>query len=174
MSDTTADTPQNGADSAGAHEPLGVVVGVDGSAGSVAALRRAREIAQALGVGLEVVTCWRYPVVMSRYELVFSPTLKEMAQREQAAAVAEVFGSQVPDDVRMSVLEGSASHRLVELSARAQLVVVGSRGYGGFKGLLLGSVSSECAAHAACDVLIVRDHSQQHPQGSSTRSHERG
>ena len=69
----------------------------------------------------------------------------------------EVLGSQppVPVPVREIVRRGSAARELVQASQGAQLLVVGSRGHGGFSGLLLGSVSSACAEHAHCPVLVI-------------------
>lgn len=134
-----------------------IVVGVDGSAHSILALRRARELAEAEGARLDVVTSWNYPVMMTAYELVFSPTFQEIAASEQKKALEAVFGAELPEWVDPLVVEGNAAQQLVKRSAGADLVVIGSRGHGGFKGLLLGSVSSEVAARAACPVLIMRE-----------------
>lgn len=134
-----------------------IVVGVDGSAHSILALRRARELAEAEGARLDVVTSWSYPVMMTAYELVFSPTFQEIAASEQKKALEAVFGAELPEWVDPLVVEGNAAQQLVKRSAGADLVVIGSRGHGGFKGLLLGSVSSEVAARAACPVLIMRE-----------------
>ena len=59
--------------------------------------------------------------------------------------------------VHADLAQDSPGWALVEASRDADLLVIGSRGLGGFKGLLLGSVSALCAAHAACSTLIVRD-----------------
>jgi len=134
-----------------------IVVGVDGSAHSILALRRARELAEAQDARLDVVTSWHYPIMMTAYELVFSPTFEEIAKAEQEKALDAVFGADLPEWVNPVVVEGNAAQQLVRQSAGAELVVIGSRGLGGFKGLLLGSVSSEVAAHAECPVLIMRE-----------------
>lgn len=134
-----------------------VVVGVDGSSQSIAALRRASEMALESNADLEVVTSWSYPALLSTYDLGFAPNFQEIAESEQAKALATVFGENLPDWVHPLIVEGNAAHQLVERSRGAQLLVVGSRGLGGFKGLLLGSVSSECAAHAKSPVLVMRE-----------------
>lgn len=158
MDETPADaTPESLAPADATSSALPILVGVDGSDGSVAALRRARDLAQTLGTSLEIVTCWRYPAVMSRYDPIINPSFEELAKREQARVIDLVFGAEVPDWVRSTVVQGPAARVLIEASAHVGILVVGSRGYGGFKGLLLGSVGSACAAHAECDVLVVRD-----------------
>lgn len=69
--------------------------------------------------------------------------------------LAGVFGPEPPVPVRETVRHGGPAHELIEASRGAQMLIVGSRGHGGFTGLLLGSVSSSCAAHAHCPVLII-------------------
>ena len=80
-------------------------------------------------------------------------------EKEAAAnlhtTLEEVLGSQPTVPVREIVRQGSAARELVQASQGAQLLVVGSRGHGGFTGLLLGSVSSASAEHAHCPVLII-------------------
>ena len=69
--------------------------------------------------------------------------------------VAEVFGPTPPEGMIMTVREGGAARALIEMSGGSQMLVVGSRGHGGFAGLLLGSVSAACAEHASCPVLVI-------------------
>jgi nucleotide-binding universal stress UspA family protein len=69
-----------------------------------------------------------------------------------------VFPDGPPDWFTSSAWNGSAARDLVAASKDAAMLVVGTRGHGGLTGLLLGSVSSACATHAHCPVLIVRDH----------------
>ena len=133
-----------------------VVVGVDGSAESQLALARAAEFAERTGAVLEPVIAWQYPVTGHPYVLDnWSP------ERDAAATlrtcIEATFPTGVPDWVMPTTVAGPAAHALIEASRGADLVVVGSRGHGGFAGLLLGSVSSACAEYAHCPVLVMRE-----------------
>jgi nucleotide-binding universal stress UspA family protein len=135
-----------------------VIVGVDGSDSSVAALRWACDLASSIGSSIEVVTTWHWP--MSLGAAIPIPTGYDPADDAQklvdevVATVAEAYPTAA---IRTRVVEGNPSLALVEASKHAALLVVGSRGHAEFAGLLLGSVSQHCAAHAACPVLIYRD-----------------
>lgn len=144
-------------DSAGydAIEEDRVLVGVDGSASSIAALRYAARIADVFDAPLEAVTIWRHPTLADAY-LVADWSPEDDTRAILDGAMEDAFGSEPPDLVR-TVLPGAPARTLVELSNRAGLLVLGSRGHGGFAGLVLGSVSAACAAHAKCPVLIVHD-----------------
>jgi nucleotide-binding universal stress UspA family protein len=138
-----------------------IAVGVDGSEPSQAALRWAATEAHQRGLGLQVVTCWSYPMLpWGPYQ----PPLTGQDFEAQARQVAETEVEAVlgPDrdslDVEIAVLEGAASLRLLDYDQAADMIVVGSRGRGGFAGLLLGSVSQHLAEHARCPVVIVRPH----------------
>ncbi len=131
-----------------------MVVGVDGSPQSLAALRYAATLATALGASIEVVTTWSYPPVAD------SPMLADWdpaqdAARALDATVAEAFDGDPPSSLTRAVVSGGAAKTLIERSAGSRMLVLGSRGHGGFVGLVLGSVSTACAAHAKCPVLIV-------------------
>ena len=131
-----------------------VVVGVDGSPSSVEALRYGARIADALGAPLEAVITWERP----RY--VYLERDREQNTGHAAAerlrtAVSGAFGEETPAGFQDTALEGDAARTLIELSASSGMLVLGSRGLGGFRGLLLGSVSRVCAEHAHCPVLIV-------------------
>lgn len=132
-----------------------VVVGVDGSPDSVRALQKAAELARALDVPLEAVTAWQFPLGFdeSLAASVWSP--EEDAREILHAAVAEAFPGGEPDDLTRSVVVGPAARALISASEHATMLVTGSRGRGGFTGLLLGSVSTACAQHARCPALIV-------------------
>jgi nucleotide-binding universal stress UspA family protein len=138
-----------------------IIVGVDGSPSSVRALTRAAHMATALSVPLEAITAWQYPVL---YGNMLAPAfvpdpgvLVQVAQAVLDDAVASVFGDSPPDWYRGTVLEGGAAEVLLSASKGAEMLVVGSRGHGGFAGLLLGSVSEAVAAHASCPVLVYHD-----------------
>ncbi|SBS70880.1 universal stress protein [uncultured Microbacterium sp.] len=132
-----------------------IVVGVDGSESSVAALRYAARLAHLLDAPLEAVTTWVYPPYVD-YALLGDWSPEEHARTALDEAVAAAFGGEPPDRLTTTTLPGSAADALIGASRNAQMLVLGSRGHGGFAGLLLGSVSNACAAHAHCPVLIVR------------------
>ncbi|CAN5269037.1 universal stress protein [soil metagenome] len=133
-----------------------IVVGVDGSPESLAALRQARVLAQTLGGGVEAVSVWEFPASALGYlPAGWSP--EDDAKTVLQDAVHAVFGETPPAWLAQTTVEGAAARSLIEESEKADLLIVGSRGHGGFAGLLLGSVSAACAAHAHCPVLIVRD-----------------
>jgi nucleotide-binding universal stress UspA family protein len=136
-----------------------IIVGVDGSDHSVAALRWAAEEARHRDLGVRVVTCWNWPTLpWGPYTPSLPASEEELA--EQAAEVAKaaidkVFGPAPEVEVAVEVLQGAPSLRLLEFDRIGEMIVVGSRGRGGFAGLLLGSVSQHLAEHARCPVVIV-------------------
>jgi nucleotide-binding universal stress UspA family protein len=133
-----------------------IVVGVDGSDESKAALRWAALMARRTGGLIDAVTVWSFPVA---YGLdaggMYGVDWQGDAEKALIATIDAVFGPNRPGGMRTFALEGDAAHQLIEHAADAQLLVVGNRGRGGFRGLLLGSVSTKVAAHATCPVLIV-------------------
>ena len=136
-----------------------IVVGVDGSAGARRALRFACEEARLRGAAIRAVSVWH--ISPGAYSGGFAPVIPDVAAFEEAASTAlaealDAVGDAAQDlDVERLVLEGQAADVLVEQSEGADLLVVGSRGLGGFRGLLLGSVGQQCAHHARCPVVIV-------------------
>ena len=78
------------------------------------------------------------------------------ARQALDAVIAEIAGGDPHASIERVVAEGPAGQVLVEAAKEADLLVVGSRGHGGFAGLLLGSVSQQCAHHASCAIVIVR------------------
>ena len=134
---------------------LRVIVGVDGSPESQQALRWAAHFAAAGGARLVAVAAWDYP---STYGWAVWPQDWDLARDTQKAldsTVDEVFDAHRPTEIQLTVRQGSAAAVLLEESEGAQMLVVGSRGHGGFAGLLLGSVSAKVAEHASCPVLVV-------------------
>lgn len=132
-----------------------IVVGVDGSRLSLQALWKARRLAEVLDCSLQVVTVWEHSVALT--SPIPSDTWSPHVEAEHAlsGAIEEAFGSDLPAGMQRTALVGKPVKLLVEASSGAEMLVVGSRGHGGFAGLLLGSVSSALAAHARCPVLIV-------------------
>ena len=132
-----------------------VVVGVDGSKESKQALRWAARIAESLDASINVVAVWDFPAT---YGWAAWPQDWDQARDTQKAltsAVDEVFGSQRPAGIELTVRQGGAVPVLLEEAQHALMLIVGSRGHGGFTGLLLGSVSANVAEHAKCPVLVV-------------------
>lgn len=128
-----------------------VVVGVDGSAASVQALQLASRLAPALEATIEAVACWDSPRPLPL------GSLEEEMERVLEEAVQRAFGSSPPATLTSSVARGHPAEVLLEKARGARLLILGRRGQGGFRGLLLGSVSSACVEHAACPVLVVHD-----------------
>jgi len=143
----------------GASERL-VVVGVDGSKGSSAALRWAADEARLRGATLKVVRAWQVPTFSyGGYLPMPQQGLEDWAKENSSALeqqLAEVLGEDPGVAVLREVVEAPPALAVVEAAKGAELVVVGSRGHGGFAGLLLGSVSVHVAFHAPCPVTIVR------------------
>jgi nucleotide-binding universal stress UspA family protein len=135
-----------------------IVVGVDGSPPSIAALRYAGRLAKALGCAIEAVAAWQYHLAVGTFTpLDWTPEEDTRALLEQA--VREAFGGDAPAGLRRTVRQGHAASILADASAGAEMLIVGSRGHGGFAGMLLGSVSSSVSAHARCPVLIMHQQS---------------
>ncbi len=132
-----------------------IVVGVDGSEGAQAALRWAAGEARLGPSRVRVITAWSYPLSPG-YAGVPKDAFSEAATRTLAEATKQVAGLLPDSQIETQVVEASPARALIEASKDADLLVVGSRGRGGFKGLLLGSVSLHCAHHAHCPVAIVR------------------
>lgn len=137
----------------GAQTTAPVVVGLDGSEASLNALVRGVRTAEALHVPLLGITAWRYPHGYIRYPATsYSPP--ESAHAILAEAQRRAFVGEPPEWCRFEAREGSPARVLLDASRSARMLVVGTRGHGGFTGLLLGSVSSACAEYAQCPVLI--------------------
>ncbi|BCW19365.1 hypothetical protein NtRootA9_20730 [Arthrobacter sp. NtRootA9] len=137
-----------------------VIVGVDGSEFSSAALRYAGTLAARLDARLEVITCIGMPdyLVIAHLEGGEHPLtarLEETARQAVEDALGRAFSGSRPAAVDVTVKFGAPGKVLVEESKRAQLLVVGRHGEGGFLGTSMGSVSKACAARSACPVVLV-------------------
>lgn len=132
-----------------------IVVGVDGSPESALALSWAARIARTERAGIDVVAAWEFPVNLGWTTLPADFSPKREMRRAAMAALDEAFGAGLPPDLRVVTHEGNAANVLIERSATALMIIVGSRGHGALMGLLRGSVSARVAEHAKCPVLVV-------------------
>jgi nucleotide-binding universal stress UspA family protein len=134
-----------------------IVVGVDGSASSRAALGWAHDQATLHDAKLTAVTAWGpAPATVSAGMPRTNVAPDDIARRVLDQTLSEVLGSDAVSTIDRAIVEGSPSKVLIDLSRDADLLVVGSRGLGGFAGLLLGSVSQQVAQHAKCPVVVIR------------------
>lgn len=135
-----------------------VVVGVDGSPSSKAALRWALQQAKATGAEVEAVYAWQYPVSFGA-PVALLPG--EDIAAEAGTALADAIGNAAADEsgvtVHRRVVLGDPAGALLSRAQGADLLVVGDRGYGGFEKSLLGSVSQHCVHHATCPVVVVHE-----------------
>jgi nucleotide-binding universal stress UspA family protein len=137
-----------------------IVVGVDGSEASCTAFAWAVREARVRGAALDAVHAWSYPLGTFVPGVTPAPTfgredLAEDAARSLEASCPDVDTTGV--EVHRVVAEGAAAGALLDAGRDADLLVVGTRGRGGFTGLLLGSVAQQCATHAECPVVVVRE-----------------
>ncbi|MDD9380150.1 universal stress protein [Streptomyces sp. ZAF1911] len=140
-------------------EPL-IVVGVDGSNHSKQALRWGVAQAKAIGGRVHAVMSWEWntnPFGVSPAEQTELVHAEDAARQKLADTVAEAVGTSPGVPVFRRVEQGSPAQVLVEASKEAELTVVGTRGYGGIKGALLGSVSQQVVQYAASTVVVVRE-----------------
>jgi nucleotide-binding universal stress UspA family protein len=132
-----------------------IVVGVDGSPASLGALEWAVRQAALTGAVVEAVTAWHFPAAYGGYPIVAQTDWQATAREIQESAVKEALGHEATALVRR-VAQGHPVQVLLDAAADADLLVVGSRGHGGFTGMLLGSVSEHVVAHAPCAVVVVK------------------
>ncbi|MEU5979558.1 universal stress protein [Streptomyces sp. NPDC047315] len=136
-----------------------VVVGVDGSPSSKEALRWALRQAALINGGVEAVMSWQFPPYYG--SLGWTPPAGDydpaaVAEKVLQDSVAEVAGPSPAVPVRTHVVHGTAADALLATAVDAELLVVGSRGHGGFVGAVLGSVAQHCTQHSPCPVVVVR------------------
>jgi nucleotide-binding universal stress UspA family protein len=136
-----------------------IVVGIDGSTNSTAALEWAARQAELTGCTLEVITTWEWPVAFGVAFSYVPPDYNPSADAQQILDSSLVPTREAHPDLSIQtvVAEGHPAPILVEASRGADLLVVGSRGHGEFSGMLLGSVSEHCVTNASCPVLVFRD-----------------
>jgi nucleotide-binding universal stress UspA family protein len=137
-----------------------IVAGVDGSASSLAALRWAVRQAELTGSSVDAVIAWQPPAASDLgwgVAMVDDTDYAELAAKTLAEAISMAADPASRVRVRPMVEEGYAAQVLLDASAGADLLVVGSRGHGGFASALLGSVSLHCTHHARCPVVVIRD-----------------
>ena len=136
-----------------------IIVGVDGSPGSIAALRWAHAEAALRGASLEAIAVWQYPMMTTMPAFGAMPDVTDLSKQteEHLLEILRANGIESTPEVAVSVCvaEGTAASALTSAATGADLLVVGSRGHGGFAGLLLGSVSHQCTMHAPCPVVVV-------------------
>jgi nucleotide-binding universal stress UspA family protein len=135
-----------------------IVVGIDGSHEAKHALVWAAEQARLTDATLSVVYAWEPPAVAGLH---IPPMLDWEPMEEQARAfpqhfVDDVLGPEPEVHVVTKTVRGRPAQALVDASAHADLLVIGPRGLGGLRGMVLGSTGHHCAAHAHCPVVIVR------------------
>jgi nucleotide-binding universal stress UspA family protein len=147
-----------------------IVVGVEGSDGSRAALRWALREASLRKATVEVVTAYVFPNAPIYPEVSYVPVeqpalVQQITDMQEAAITSEQEATGIGDEVvvKRHMLPGPAPGTLVRAAEGADLLVVGSRGRGGFLGLMLGSVSNYVTHHAPCPVVVVRGGSAEAP-----------
>ena len=134
----------------------GVVVGIDGSEHARRALLSAAAEARLRGVPLTVVHVAPLPFDLSAPILARQPTEQELRSRALQLIEETLQDLDTGDlEVERVALIGHAASQLCEAAREAELLVVGSRGLGGFRGLLVGSVTNQIVAHAPCPILVI-------------------
>jgi nucleotide-binding universal stress UspA family protein len=141
-----------------------IVVGIDGSESSKAALAWAIRQARLTGAEVLAVTAWPYPDEYG-YPVTLPPIpWEKVATRVVGGAISEVTAGTSDVAVRYQVVKGNAAHALLAATAGADLLVIGNCGHGRLAEALLGSTSQHCVRHASCPVVVIR----------TTKSRKRG
>jgi nucleotide-binding universal stress UspA family protein len=140
----------------GTSTPAGrIVVGVDGSASSAEALRWAAGQARLTGAELHAVMSWELPTSYAWGPVMDDTDWEGDTRAALEQAITETLDEADAQRVQRHVVRGHPALALLDASEGADLLVVGSRGHGGFAGMLLGSVSQHVIAHATCPVLVI-------------------
>jgi nucleotide-binding universal stress UspA family protein len=137
-----------------------ILIGVDGSESSKRALQWGHFLAGTTGAYLEAIIVAPIAPAYAWAGAFWGAApgesdLTGAADKLLTSTIDEVFGSERPAELVLSVAQGGAAEILLARGKSAQMIVVGSRGHGGFAGLLMGSVSAAVAEHASCPVLVV-------------------
>ena len=140
-----------------------IVVGIDGSQGARRALEWAVGEATLRDAHLVVIHAWLEPAAVAVGSVITAggvepEVFEDTAWRTVTDLLAGVDTNGLPQGLETHVVSGAPARALLEAAEGADLVVVGSRGLGGFTGLLLGSVSQQVAHHATCPVVIIPSH----------------
>ena len=131
-----------------------IVVAADRSEHAEASLRRGAVEAECHGGELVVLRAWSY---LNQPGPRFDPTFGEQQVRQEVGELVDrVLGDGRPADTTLSIVNDLPARAILDASKGAFMVIVGARGTGGFKGLLLGSVSRQVVDHAHCPVLVIR------------------
>lgn len=134
-----------------------IVVGDDGSKAAAVAIRHAAALAGDLGVDLEVVRAWtlRNAPRPKDAALTHVPSEAEYEQAVRENLASDVAALGLPVEPTLTAVRGASSAALLKAAAGARILVVGSRGAGGFAGLLMGSTAEQVVRHATVPVLVV-------------------
>jgi nucleotide-binding universal stress UspA family protein len=157
----TSSEPSGAGPAAPEARPETIIVGVDGSQASESALAWAARYAHATGGKLVAVLAWHYPSAAGGPPVGVAPEAVtsevEKSRHEMLdKAIEATCGDMPPSSVERKVIYGHPAQVLLDESRNADLLVVGSRGHGGFTGMMLGSISTHCVTHASCAVTVVK------------------
>jgi nucleotide-binding universal stress UspA family protein len=141
----------------------GIVVGHDGSRHADRALQWAAQWSLRVHCGLHVVRTWTLSSAPrpGSWSPGYVPPMTDFEQAVRTALDHDVHEANLPDELRavtLHVVHGAPARRLVEVSAHAELLVVSSRGRGGFAGLVMGSTTDQVVRHAHCPVVVIPAH----------------
>lgn len=153
----------------------GLLVGHDGSAAATEAVRWAAGLAGRLGCALHVVRTWSISSAPrpATAEPGYVPPLTDFEDAVRERLRRDIARLELPEDldVQCHAVHGPAGRRLLESSEGAEMLVVGSRGAGGFRGLLFGSTADQVVRHARCPTVVVPGHAHGHEESADLDAH---
>ncbi|NNE72777.1 MAG: universal stress protein [Acidimicrobiales bacterium] len=143
------------------HQPNTIVVGVDGSEASRAAFHRAIEEAVWRNANVRAVHVYEVPA-LTGFEMlaIDANSYREQADKwltEELQYLSRSYEADFPVEVTGEISTGHLGVNLIRAAQNATMLVLGTRGLGGFRGLLLGSVTTYCVHHLPCPLLVVPD-----------------